>query len=69
MASIKERKLQFANLPLTQALQAVKVGWELETQAVDGMEYDECQAQYEPEPQFDEYRFDSNIQDYTVQVL
>lgn len=53
MSSLIERKKAFAELPVIQALGKVKCGFELETQAVDGLTYEELEG----EELFDEEGF------------
>lgn len=40
--NIKEKKKAFASLPIMAAMKAIKCGFELETQRVDGNTYDQC---------------------------
>src|SRR6185503_16358280 len=49
----------FASLPIMQALATVKCGFELETQSVDGRNWDELAPEREPE--FDDYAWDDYL--------
>lgn len=62
---IVERKKTFAKLPIMQAMAKVKCGFELETQAVDGMSFDELKG----EPEFNQDAFDEAVNENTERVI
>lgn len=69
MTSIIEKKRAFASLPIDSALKAVKVGFELETQRVDGKTYDECVESNDDFMEIDYDRADEAIRDEVNDIL
>ncbi len=67
MTTIMERKHIFAMLPAIQALKTVQCGFELETQAVNGLTYSEMQEEHEPE--FNQDAFDEACDGYVDRAL
>lgn len=68
--SIEQKKRLFASLPILQALGAVRCGFELETQAVDGRTWRDLQRpERESEPEFDSDRFNEAVSNATDEEL
>lgn len=64
--TLRDKKRVFSELPIMQAMQSVRCGFELETQKVDGMDYDDF---FEIEHEFDEEKYDSYIDDQVSSVF
>lgn len=69
MSTIMERKRNFARLPIVLALQAVKCGFELETQSVDGSSFEELMEGGGGDDSFDQGSYNRAIETHIDYLL